>query len=149
MEKQHSILGFAIIYTLLMMGCQSSEQAASKRILDVRLETHVVDGRQRLFSTFGFWILDESLRYRLVAAYRADGTLDRIRLRQLIPEANMSEFHDHVRLRISEGQISDFLLADRWLIALDPKLDDVIQRLMETIRRERKRLPPIIIPPNL
>jgi hypothetical protein len=61
----------------------------------------------------------------------------------------MSEFHDHVRLRISEGQISDFLLADRWLIALDPKLDDVIQRLMETIRRERKRLPPIIIPPNL
>jgi hypothetical protein len=134
---------------LLLSGCRSSETAASKKLLDVGLEAKAIGGKQRLFSTFGFWMLDESLRYRLVAAYRSDGTLDRTRLRQLVPEASIAESDDWVRLRMPKGPISEFLLTDRWLIALDPKLDNLIQRMTETIQQGRKRPSPVIVPPNL
>ncbi len=47
--------------------------------------TQVIAGHQRLFSTFGFWMMGEPLKTQLLGCFRPDGTLDQAKLQAAFP----------------------------------------------------------------
>lgn len=97
----------------------------------------------------GFWLCNDALRERLVAAYRPDGTLDRVKLRGLIPEAKVTDSKDYIRVEMPSGPVRELMLTDQWLVSVDPKFDNLIQETAEAYERGRGRSPIVIIPQNL
>lgn len=149
MIKRWTIITLAAWFAWLASGCQSPEASASKKILTIRLETKTINGSPRLFSTMAFWLCGDALRNRLVGAYRPDGTLDRAKLRQLVPEAEIADTADYVRITVPSGSVRELLLTNQWLASVDPKFDKLIQETADVYQRESGRSPIVIIPPNL
>ena len=88
-----------------------------------------IAGQPRLFSTFGFMMLDAPLKARLQASYDADGRLNPALLRQNFPEAQIVESPRATAVVLPAGTFRFFLLRDGPLIALDPSFDSMVEKL--------------------
>jgi hypothetical protein len=91
--------------------------------------TEKIAGQQRLFSTFGFWMVGEPLKSQLLGSFRPDGTLDREKLQATFPAATIVEGKKVVAVALSSGTFTFFLLQDGPLISLDPKFDAMVQQM--------------------
>lgn len=143
--KPHHFLSYLVVgFFVLTLGCQTVKTGVGP-IKEMRLVERSIDGRTRIFSTFGFWVLDESLRERLLSSYDADGRLNLESLRKLVPEAQIKKQGDHVRLDVVGGVFPEILLIDDWLLALDPKADGTIVKAFEAFKSNGGRLPVVPI----
>lgn len=143
MKTHFKSIVLAIFCAVVFAGCQGTTASSIGPIRGMRLVYRPIGGQPHLFSTFGFWALDESLRSRLLGAYDASGVLNRTKLREIVPEAHISEEADYVRLVVTGSVFPEILLSDGWLLSLDPKFDQALISISEVFRKDDKR-PPII-----
>lgn len=133
-----------LVCGVVLAGCQ----ARINPTRNMRMTYRLIEGQQRLFSTFGFWIFDEPLRTRLLEAYEPDGRLNRARLRALLPDARISENPEWVRLTVPDKTLPEIIvLSDERMISVDPKMDPAVLLLFETFNRtgQPSRFP-IVVP---
>ena len=91
--------------------------------------TDQIAGHERLFSTFGFWMMDEPLKTQLLGCFRPNGTLDHAKLRQALPDAHIVEGKDTVAVALPTGNFTFFLLRDGPLVSLDPRFDAMVRQM--------------------
>jgi hypothetical protein len=127
---------------LAVAGCASAPERA---ILKMQLAREEVAGQPRLFSTYGFWVLEEPVRKRVLACYSPEGVLDRPKLQVIFAEAQMVDIPGCVSLVLPQAVFPSFLLRDGPLISLDPKIDSLIEQLSEQVKRSNTRSP-IVVP---
>jgi hypothetical protein len=136
-------IGIAVS-VIALAGCAS---APERSIRQMRLAEEEVAGQRRLFSTFGFWVLEEPLRKKLLPCYTPEGKLDRLMLRQSLPEAQIVEAHEVVAVTLPSGAFASFLLRDGPLVSLDPKTDAIVRMVADEFS-SRGRLPVVPITPR-
>lgn len=127
--------GVVALLSFGLAACQSSPSstasgpAPTNVVPKMGIVTHEIAGQQRLFSSFGFWMMDPELKTRLLACFGPDGTLNRPALRQAFPEAKIVEGTDIVAVALPSGDFNFFLLRDGPLVSLDPKFDGLVQQM--------------------
>lgn len=88
-----------------------------------------IAGQPRLFTTFGFVMLDAPLKAKLQASYNPDGRLNQALLRANFPEAKIVVSPRATAVALPAGTFNFFLLRDGPLISLDPTLDGMVLQL--------------------
>jgi len=143
LPAQVTRFGSIALLACALTACQSSTSstnpdstssagpASTAVVPKMGVVTQEIAGHPRLFSTFGFWMMDATLKSQLLACYRTDGTLNRALLRQTLPEAKIVEGSDIVAVALPSGTFTFFLLRDGPLISLDPKFDSMVQQMSE------------------
>src|SRR4051812_28165669 len=97
-----SALGvFLSVVVSFLAGC--STPTPDQAIRTMRLEQKTVFGESRLFSTVGFWVLDENIKPKVLASYAAAGTLDRSLLHANFPSATFAEEQGTVMITLGSG----------------------------------------------
>jgi|GEM_PF-5830352 hypothetical protein len=96
-----------------------------------------IAGQPRLFSTFGFVMLDAPLKARLQASFNADGRLNPALLRQNLPEAQIVASPRTTAVMLPSGTFTFLLLRDGPLISLDPSFDGMVQQLSNRLSPSR------------
>ena len=130
-----------VIAVAVLSGCASAPERA---VREMRLSEEQVAGQHRLFSTFGFWVLDEPLKKKILACYTSDGKLERTILRRSLPEAQIVDSSDVVAVTMPSGAFASFLLRDGPLVSLDPKVDAIVREAAEVFS-SRGRVPVVPI----
>jgi hypothetical protein len=96
-----------------------------------------IAGQPRLFSTFGFVMLDASLKSKLQTSYGTDGRLNQALLRQNFPEAQIVVSPRATAVLLPSGHFRFFLLRDGPLISLDPDFDGMVRQMSERLSPSR------------
>ena len=115
-----------------LAACHSSSKEASKTetvVPKMGVVSEEIAGHQRLFSTFGFWMMGEPLKTQLLGCYRPDGTLDQAKLKATFPDANIVAGAQVTAVALPSGDFTFFLLRDGPLVSLDPKFDAMVQQM--------------------
>lgn len=128
-------------------ACKSTTAARSSPIREMRTLERTIDGQKRLFSTFGFWVLEDAIRWKIVACYDSEGRLDRVKLKEAVSPSSVIEHAEYVEIVFPQGPFSVVLMADGWLLSLDPAADSVVKEVEKSFR-ERKRLPIVPVLPR-
>ena len=132
---------FAIIHVAGMLAVSGCASAPERAVLEMRLEREEVGGQPRLFSTYGFWVLEEPVRKRVLACYSPEGVLDRPKLQASFAEAQIVDSPGCVSVVLPQAVFPLFLLRDGPLISLDPKIDSLIEQLSERAKRSHAKFP--------
>src|SRR3954468_6760745 len=130
---------FLLVVISLFAGCATA--TPDQAIRTMRLEQRTVFGESRLFSTVGFWALDEAVKPKAMASYGKGGLLDRALLRSNFPNATFAEEQGAVMVTLGTGTVPVFVLSDGPLIALDPKSDEMVHRLAQDYAHDGKAVP--------
>ena len=116
-----------------LAACQSSSSEGKTKgetvVPKMGVLSQEIAGHQRLFSTFGFWMMGEPLKTQLLACYRPDGTLDQTKLKATFPDANIVAGTEVTAVALPSGDFTFFLLRDGPLVSLDPKFDAMVQQM--------------------
>jgi hypothetical protein len=136
MNRLYVTLGLFALFA--MAGC---EQAPEQAIRKMRLEQRTVFNQSRLFSTVGFWVLDEPVRQKVMACYGPGGALNRTTLRANFPEATLAEEQGCMMVTTGSGTVPVFVLANGPTIALDPASDEMVHRLAQDYSHNGKTVP--------
>jgi ABC-type histidine transport system ATPase subunit len=129
---------FSMLALLILAGCAETPDQAVRKM---RLEQRTVFSQSRLFSTVGFWVLDEPVRQKVMAAYGAGGVLNRGILRANFPEGTFAKEQDCVMITLGSGTVPVFVVTDGPLIALDPSQDEMVHRLAQDYAHDGKTVP--------
>ena len=144
------IRDLAILSILVIaIGCGSVNQSPAYWKKRPQLIREQLQGDERVFSSFGFALLDMSQGLRLSLAYDKDGHLDAEKLRLIFPDAVISTIDDYVAIRFKEGAFDDAILSDEYLASLDPKMNKLITELSDSSSGSSHGSFPIYIPPSL
>lgn len=128
-------LGAIALLTAALAACKSTSSPSGPVsstptvVPKMGMVTEEIAGQQRLFTTFGFWMMGEQLKNQLLACFRPDGTLDRERLTATFPAAEIAEGKEVVAVALPSGDFTFFLLRDGPLVSLDPKFDRMVQQM--------------------
>ena len=134
----HGLFILLLAAGTFLAGCTTNPNEA---IRTMRLEQKSVFGEPRLFSTVGFWVLDDPVKQKVLSSYTPSGALDRAALRTNLPEATFSEEPGHVLVTMGTGTAPVFVLGDGPLIALDATSDEMIKRLAQDYAHDGKHVP--------
>lgn len=134
---------FAVLSVLALMALGGCAETPDQLVRKMRLEQRTVLHESRLFSTVGFWVLDEPVRKKAMASFEPGGALNRAMLRSEFSDATLTEEGNNVMVMVGSGTVPTFVLSDGPLIALDSGHDEMVRRLAQDYAHDGKPVPVI------